>query len=171
MSSQEDTLATQPRIRSKTVLCTCRSHCTVYNPITREYDGRGVIQARSTRDNHRLDDQRLARSGGSSSGPFRKHLSRSAGERSVVVQSTSLAPRASSNSETSNWLGIITQEIDIISDFPVTNPTHPLVFVNIPQYNGEFTQSSDLELIRPNTGLHRLQSSIGANRAFLDTEG
>ncbi|KIK04940.1 hypothetical protein K443DRAFT_4292 [Laccaria amethystina LaAM-08-1] len=137
-----------------------------------EYDGQGIIQARSTRDNHRLDDQRLARSGGST-GPSRNHLPGFAGEsrHSMTISSAPNSGHSESGSETSNWLNLVIQEIDIISDLPVTSPTSPLVFINGPLCNGEFMLGSDLELIQPNTGLHRLQPSMKANRAFLDTEG
>jgi hypothetical protein len=62
-------------------------------------------------------------------------------------------------------------EVDWLSELPVTSLEVPLVFKHSPETNGEYQFPSDSNIVRPNHGLHALATKPRANAAFLQTEG
>ena len=157
----------QPVKRPKTCICRCRSHCTVFNPSTGQYDGEGVCVTRSTRDNHSKDDKRLDRISTLSVGPSRTCLS-----RPPPTSSSFSGPGGTYEPAADvQWLKIVEKEIDFILQFPLVSPTVPLIFANDPCSQTEYSWPTDQEIVLPNFGPHALAPNLRANGAFLEAEG
>jgi len=67
-----------------------------------------------------------------------------------------------------NWIKIVNDELDFLDELPVTSLMQPLVFVNPPAQNGNFTWPDEDEYI-PNSGLYSL-TGHRYNHAFLSIE-
>jgi hypothetical protein len=157
----------QPAKRPKTCLCRCRSHCTVFNHSTGQYDGDGVCVTRSTRDNHSRDDKRLDRISTLSVGPSRTRFSRPP-PTSALSSGLGGTYELEANVQ---WLKIAEKEIDFILQFPLVSPTVPLIFENDPRSQMDYSWPTDPEIVRPNFGPHALAPNLRANGAFLEAEG
>jgi hypothetical protein len=163
--------------RSKTCVCKCRSHCTVYNESTGQYEGEGVQVSRGDRDKHARDDKLLSAKERLSSPSGRTRLpifGRLRGTNTRPHPSTMTStPQDASRSDheaQANWIVLIEKEIQWLSEAPITSHTVPLVFVNEPPVYGEYTWPSASEILQPNWGVHTLRVGHHANNAFLATE-
>lgn len=141
----------QRQRRSPLVLCRCQSHCTIYNPLTRLYDGNGFWISRSSRDSHSRDDRlrRVTTAEQALAGPTNAHNP--------------------NGNQRNNWVHVYHTEVEVLSTLPITSRRYPLVFSNSPRLNGPFVKPSDHEIVVPNHGIHQLTPSR-ANRAFLEIE-
>ena len=134
-----------PPTRPRQVRCRCRAHCTIFNPITRRYEGDGELVSRSTRDNHSRDDRMAERM--------------QAAERAE-------ADLGGQSFAGMDWIDAIYGEIEILRSFNTTNMNRHLIFHNRPIDSGPFIWPSDEEITVPNYGVHSLtQDSV--NREML----
>lgn len=134
--------------RSRQVRCRCKSHCTVFNVATGRYEGDGVLVFRGIRDNHTADDRRCA---------------------NHIVPRLITLPTTLQTQPANNWFDIVKEELDALATLPTTSVTHPLIFVNKPEDNGEFVSPNNNGILVTNVGLYAL-TGHRANRAFLSTE-
>lgn len=134
--------------RSNQVRCRCKSYCTVFNAVTGRYEGDGFLMTRGLRDSHAADDRRRA--------------SRSLPQLIMLATTIQAQP-------TAEWSDIIREELDALAALPTISITHPLVFVNEPERNGEFVSPSNEDVVSANQGLYAL-TGHRANHAFLSTE-
>ncbi|KAJ3507006.1 hypothetical protein NLJ89_g6548 [Agrocybe chaxingu] len=133
--------------REPDVVCKCRSHCTIYNAQTGQYEGDGEVVSRRTRDNHSADDKKRA-------------------TRSLHLVTRRQPP---SNEVPSEWVKLINDEVNVLMELPLTSPSQPLVFSNNPSETGPFGWPNDQEILLPNYGRHAL-TGHRSNHAILSTE-
>lgn len=132
----------------KTCLCTCILHCRSSS------SGTGSWVSRSTRINHRRDEQRL------------KHNQR---ERVPIRSKTNVKPAPAA---TGGQITIeqIRGEFHWLSSWPVSSSTKPFVFLHHPTSNGPYVPvvgSLETDL---NTGIYALQPGHRSNFAYLFAE-
>ena len=141
--------------RPNTVICKCKSHCTLFNPVTGTYEGDGHSIPRGTRDQHVKDDKR------------HDHDQAVA----IVTTPSQLAESALASQGVRNrWIQRIADEIPLLSSFPVTARNKPLVFKRQPASNGVFQWPGDLDMTIGNHGTYALATNESANQAYLAVE-
>ncbi|KAF9455554.1 hypothetical protein BDZ94DRAFT_1316113 [Collybia nuda] len=146
-------------------VCECRM-CSTLDPLTGRREGKVI--PRSTRDSHRRDDkvhdaiERMEQVPGTWHQPQRRtdYMNR---EPSFQFN---MAEREAQHKR----ITLIKNEVEWLSEFPLTSLTVPLLFKHTPELNGEYQFPSDADILRPNYGLHALQTRPRANAAFLHTE-
>ncbi|RDB24958.1 hypothetical protein Hypma_008133 [Hypsizygus marmoreus] len=146
--------------RAKQCRCKCKSHCLVFNASTELYEGDGKMVSRSTRDNHAKDDKLLAT------------LEQGASQNRTRHDGPSRAPTVQTDTQLDrqrNWIRLCEEEILLLSEFPVSDPMHPLEFANNPSDHGEYIPPTPTELVQPNRGTFALSGSR-ANTSFLTAE-
>lgn len=152
--------------RAKAYICTCRSHCTSFNPSTGLYEG-GKLHTRGTRDNHRKDDE-LRMIDENSTAPGIRHLAgKSKGNPEPHPTDSHDQHERKAYAE---WIELIEKEIEWYSGLPLTNQTVPLVFLNDPVSSGEYVQPSSHEMLHPNRGLYALKVGPHPNATYLAME-
>ena len=130
------------------VRCRCRAHCTIFNPITRRYEGDGELVSCSTRDNHSRDDRMTER---------------------ILAAERAEADLEGQGLADVDWIDAIYSEIDILMSFSMTNMNRHLVFRNKPAESGPFIWPSDEEITLPNYGLHSLtQDPVNREMLFVE---
>jgi len=134
--------------RPNTVRCRCKSHCTTYNRLAGTFEGDGCDISRSMRDRHAADDKSRA-------------------IRTAMRSIMTLEPLLGGSHP--NWIKIVNDELDFLDELPVTSLTQPLVFVNPPAQNGNFTWPDEEDEYIPNSRLHSL-TGHRYNHAFLSIE-
>ena len=155
--------------RSQLSLCKCKSHCTTYNPSTGLYEGEGHTLPRTTRYNHLKDDRTLVL--GRHREPSRPELSNtstSRGAYSSLDPIPHLLPEDISAKELSE-LQLITTELTLYGELPLTSPSTLLVFVNKPMGNYHWP-AIPIDTTQCNSGPFALVESHRANAVFLSTE-
>ena len=154
MSSSTNTIAGHRLTHPNTVICKCKSHCTLFNPVTGAYEGDGHSVPRNTRDQHVKDDKRH--------------------DQAITIATTPLqfgeSALLASQGIQSGWIQRIVDEISLLSSFPVTAHNKPLVFKHQPASNGVFQWPGDLEITIGNHGTYALAAGESANQAYLAVE-
>lgn len=149
---------------SPPVLCTCRSHCSTYDPQTEKYHG-GQYIPRTTAHLHRRDDNRST-----DLNRFATHVASSVLEGSSLLELPYHAQNSSSLRLESLPRELFTLEQEIRDRISWT-PTHrPLVFVRDPVPDTTFENPSSAPDYIPNAGLCALDPSHSYNVAFIENE-
>lgn len=147
------------RKRSEICLCRCRSVCTVFNPTTKSYEGRGCLVPRSTRDAHVRTDKRRFRN---SHGVHHSLMGSSHRE--------GLSNRSCHSHRSKLIIIQLKEEIAWLSDSPLASIEAPLSFVNDPREGPRFQFPSQKDLFKPNLGHHALRENQRTNAALLSAE-
>lgn len=162
-----------PSKKSKTCLCTCRSHCTTYNASTNSYEGNGNMLPRGTRDNHLRDDKRLATQERTTSPSWRSRIPsfrrRSLRPSSVEVEPPPLSPPSVEDANL-NFIRLLKDELLWYCELPLSSPHRPLQFIHDPASNDQYATPPGEELLHPNAGLYALRLDCPCNTALLATE-
>lgn len=128
-----------PQGQSDLVYCRCRSYCTRWNHVSRQYEGPGQVISRRTRDNHVRDDRTAA-----------------AMHQNRQLPLPMALPLNNPPQDLPHPHALLISEIDSIMELPFTHPNRPLVFLHDPSENGEFIWPTDDEITIPNRGPHAL---------------
>lgn len=165
-----------PASKPASKLCKCRAHCTTLNPDTGVYEGDGHLVSRGTLYNHGRDDKRLKASEKSRSSSLIEkifssgsHSPQSSSKRYPSQPTSKFPSKASLGSELD--LKFMRSQLAWHLEVPVTSPSVPLVFNNIPASNGKYIRPSRDALIQPNSGLYSLKEKrCRKNAAFIAAE-
>ena len=162
-------LAVVPRNMPATVLCTCRSHCSVHDARTNSYTG-GQLVSKASRFQHRIDDTRLVDLDDFATRVASTILDENSrlGLSRCVGNSPTLASSPLSREVLSQELLTIETEIRGRITWAPTNPT--LVFVGDPVPDHDFENPLLLTNYLPNNGPHALKESHQRNLAFIENE-
>uniref|UniRef100_A0A8H7XM43 Uncharacterized protein n=1 Tax=Psilocybe cubensis TaxID=181762 RepID=A0A8H7XM43_PSICU len=136
--------------RGRTVLCKCKTYCTVLNPATGLYEGEGNRISRSQRDRHTRSDRSHPES----------------------TSSANLLPMLNDSSQHLDVSSLIMRsslELENLLSSPVIRIDQLLRFKHDPRTNGAFVFPSDNDLMLVNQGLYALADEH-VNRAYLHAE-
>lgn len=147
-------ILSMPHARPDQVCCKCRSYCTIWNPVTKQYEGPGQVIGRQTRDNHARDD-RIA-------DVQRQNPPPPPAQALFPVNPLQNPPHFHNDV-------LVISKIDAIMELPFTHPNRALVFLRDPSTNEDFIWPSDEELTTPNSGRYRL-SEHRNNKYYLFVE-
>lgn len=162
---------TMKKKRQLLSLCTCKSHCRIFNVVTGNYEGTGRWIPRGTRDNHIRDEKR----GGSLIATFlggrgSSKVLENALPLSVPKDPSIQHPSSSSDDRDISLLKSFEDEFLYLSSCPATSLTKPLIFLNDPVLHGEFIPPQFKEMLTGNSGKHALCPYRQANAAFIYIE-
>ena len=152
---------------SSLVPCTCRSHCSKYDPETNTYRGSQSV-SKATRFQHRKDDTRSANLDGFAT----KVASTILDEGSSLGLSRGLGDLSTTSALARETLSqeLLTIQTEVRGRITWAPTNRTLVFVSDPVLNQEFEDPLLLPTYVPNDGPHALSESQQRNLAFIENE-
>lgn len=139
----------------RTVVCKCRTHCTVWDQNTQRYVGKGKHISRGTKHNHSRDDRRMS--------ALRKRSNVPVTINRLSVSLISL----SRLQERRHWVRSVEIELAVLYQDPIAPLIRPLVFCKDPRDN---LGRPDMDWRTPNEGDHALKENSHSNVPFLHLE-
>jgi len=144
---------------SRTVWCTCKSHCLLFNPETQSYEGEGQLIPKSTAANHQLDD-RLSQTLDNFSANVAARILRHSPPPDAAEEVVH------SPADDHNFV----LEAEILQRCTWTLGDHPLVFAVDPPPSLEYRYPTVDEAHLCNHGLYALLPGNVANTVYLENE-
>lgn len=86
------------------------------------------------------------------------------------MNSDSESPQRTKVDDLQAKINLLRDEIDWLSNLPISSLSASFVFLNNPSLNGAFIMPSLHDIIHPNHGLYALQHDYSSNKAFLHVE-
>lgn len=158
---------------TRSTRCRCKTHCTVYNPQTRRYEGPGVVLPITTVRRHLQEDTRVealySLTGSAASRSFDDFVIPTC-PSAYPTTSTTITPEFPSYLRSSSHEELFTMESEIEDRISWAPADQRLVFSEKPGPLQEFSRPSYSEVHLSNYGPHILDPTNYANTAYVENE-